>query len=497
MAQEKTSAAGVALMISTDRIFYSEQAKLCLTSKLTATNTNLHGTTLRYNIRSVAGTSVLTEDSDKIFILSTVNIDIKCLPYGNYVLEVSLLSKDGTCLARNSTPFCKIPPLQAKIPRLVISEKGIPLLDKKPSLLRIVWLGGGWEGPIEKEELKSIAEQGFDSVIAGSVYMRTEALAHFAQYPERGKGGIRQIVERSKFRDFNQFLSALHEYRLTCFAHMGEITARFPELNINNLKDTGNFIFKYRDDPAILGWYSLDESDAWIETNRKIYNVIKEVDPYRPVWLNVISAVDANKNACDIISTDPYPIGKTKITLISSHMDNIVKSQYGVPGKTSWIILQMFGSPAEGWPRPPTPQEEKCITYLALNHGAQSLVYFAHQRLDTLTSSKKLTPELWNSMKSLNAETKEMSLPYLLGEDLKGIHANSASLDIAAKRYGKSIFLIAVNTLPETLDASIDLNIVKKEGKVAVKFESREVLIRGGILTDHFRPYDVHVYIIE
>lgn len=485
------------LLLSVDKTFHSGPGELCATIKLQTVNAGLGDASLRLTARPVEGGRNAVELSLKPLLLSKIGVPVGALPAGIYELKAELVSRSGSVLAGGSCRFHRITPLQDGVARFRIAKDGTPLLDGRPALLRTVWLGGEWEGPIEKEELKAISGQGFDSMVVGSVYMRTEALAHYAKYPEKGRGGVRQTRERCKFKDFSQFLEALHEYGMTCFAHMGEISMRFPELQPSNLEDAGDFILKYRDDPAILGWYSLDETDAWLETNRKAYAVIKEVDPHRPVWLNVIGTAEPNRNACDILSADPYPIGKSKVTMVSGSMDNVVKAVRGLEGKSPWIILQMFGSPSEGWPRPPTPQEERCMTYLALNHGAKGLGYFAHQRLDTIEKTKRLTPELWRSMKALNAETKELSLPYLIGEVLRGGKSERQALDIAARRYGGTTFIIAINTSADEFDGKIALDIPNAKVKAVVKFESREASIKDGVLTDRFRPYDVHVYAIE
>ncbi|MFA6715088.1 MAG: beta-galactosidase [Victivallaceae bacterium] len=499
MGQEISPPEKLTLSVFADKTFYTGKS-LLLTSKIKNVRVNLKGAVFKYAIHTAAtGAVAANKETKKILLVSTEKIDIGQLPCADYNIEAAVFDRDGACLAKASTSFCKISPLDEKIPRLRISREGIPLLDGKPHLLRLVWLGGSWEGPIEKEELKLVAEQGFDSVVAGPVYMPGDALAYYTKYPQMGKGGHLSIVKRSKFKDFNQFLEALHEYGLTCFPRVGAVTSSFAELSMDNLKDTGKFILKYRNNPAVIGWYSHDETDAWVKTNRQVYNVIKEVDPCRPVLLNLIEAVDANKDSCDILSTDPYPVGKTKLTLVSAHGDRLVKCLRKINYKTPWLVLQMFGSPAEGWPRPPTPQEEKCMTYLALNHGVKGLIYFAHNRLATLSNSKRLTPQLWDSMKALNAETKEMALPYLAGKDLKGVNTPVKALDIAVKQYGKSIFVIAVNTLPKTFDAVVNISAVvgKKQNKAAVKFESREISVDNGILKDSFQPYGVHVYVID
>jgi len=488
----------VSLRLSTDKVFYTESDEIELSVKIILVNGSLNGASMNLSICDSKGNVVRSEKIRELLLVSTARFAVKDFPDGKYFVDAVLMDKEGVKLTEENIVFYKISEMNKKIPRLFLTRNGTPLLDGKPALLRCIWLGGGWEGPIDKKDLKAIADQGFDAVVVGEVYMKQEAFAHYAKYPFRGKGGVKKIVEQCKFENFGELLKALDEYKLGCFAHMGEITARFPELERTNLEDTGNFILKYRNDPAILGWYSLDETDAWDETNRAVYHVIKETDPFRPVWLNVIGEINANSDACDILSSDPYPVGRSReLTVVASRVSGIVSAQKSMLFKSPSIILQMFASPVEGWPRPPTPREERCMTYLALNHGAKSLGYFSHQKLETIPKSKRITPELWNSMKSLNAETKEMSIPYLLGERITGVSCNFSSIDVAVIRYQKATFLIAVNPSGDEITADFNVGTIKKSGDIPVKFESRKIPVNGGILRDRFLPYDVHIYTFE
>lgn len=488
----------VSLGLSSDKVFYATSDELELSVRIILANGFLNESYINLSICDSKGNTVRTEKIKELLLVSKTRLSVKDLADGKYFVKAVIMNKEGGKLAEKNLSFYKISPFDRKVARFSLTKNGTPLLDGKPTLLRIVWLSSGWEGPIDKKDLKAIADHGFDAVVVGEVYMKQEAFAHYAKYPSRCAGGVRKIMEQCKFEDFGELLKSLDEYKLGCFAHMGEITARFPELERTNLEDTGNFVLKYRNAPAIFGWYSLDETDAWDETNRAVYHVIKETDPFRPVWLNVIGEINANSDACDILSSDPYPVGRSReLTVVSDRVNSIVRAQKSLPFKSPSIIIQMFASPGEGWPRPPTPREERCMTYLALNHGAKSLGYFAHQKLDTLPKSKRLTPELWNSMKSLNAETKAMEIPYLLGERVSGISCNASVIDIAVISSQKTTFLIAVNPSGAEIDADFNVGAMKKSGDIPVKFESREIPVANGILRDRFLPYDVHIYTFE
>ena len=92
----------------------------------------------------------------------------------------------------------------------------------------------------------------------------------------------------------------------------------------------------------------------------------------------------------DIIWTDPYPIPSRPVTMVSRWVSDAVS--IAGPSKPVWAVPQAFDWNV--WNKGkidqahrPTPEEERCMTYLALVHGAKGILYWAH------TASKVLTSE--------------------------------------------------------------------------------------------------------
>ena len=156
----------------------------------------------------------------------------------------------------------------------------------------------------------------------------------------------------------------------------------------------------------------------------------------------------------------------------------------------------MFGSDWEGWSRCPTPKEERCMTFLALNHGVKGLAYFMYQVESTrnTTGNKRLSEELWQYMAELNKETKAMSMPYLLGKDVEGFTSSNKDLDIAAKKYDGHTYVIVCNASEKDVNAEIYATGIKLPQKVEVLFEARSVDAKEASIIDSFTGYDVHIY---
>jgi hypothetical protein len=122
------------------------------------------------------------------------------------------------------------------------------------------------------------------------------------------------------------------------------------------------------------------------------------------------------------------------------------------PDKTLWAVLQAFWA-APMWPRNPTPEELRAMTYLALNHGARGIVYFSWKSGDRTLIEH---PGLWDEMKKLNGELRALQGPLL--KRVRRPRASRAArdvtphplttqseIDVSFRRFGEQWLLIAVN----------------------------------------------------
>ena len=116
---------------------------------------------------------------------------------------------------------------------------------------------------------------------------------------------------------------------------------------------------RYRQHPALLAWYLVDEPD---ETKMEpaaalaIYELIRELDPYHPVYLvnNRPHTYAAYSDASDILAIDVYPIPNYPISQVGDYMERARWTS--LERKPVWLIAQAFGG-VEHWPRSPTASE--------------------------------------------------------------------------------------------------------------------------------------------
>ena len=119
---------------------------------------------------------------------------------------------------------------------------------------------------------------------------------------------------------------------------------------------------RYRQHPALLAWYLVDEPD---ETKMNpaaalaMYELIRELDPYHPVYLvnNRPRTYAAYSDASDILAIDVYPIPNYPITQVGNYMQRARWTSLGQ--KPVWLIAQAFGGWSTGHVR---PRQVSCAT---------------------------------------------------------------------------------------------------------------------------------------
>jgi len=171
--------------------------------------------------------------------------------------------------------------------------------------------------------------------------------------------------------------------------------------------------------PNLIGYNTLDEPcgfNLWdIDRDlRRMYLKIKEVDPYRPMFVLYSSKIPPGPRAtsfADCLGTDPYwtpgrPLPRGSINWMSSTTaKTVVRAReagmcpWTIPQSSLWsdVIKRML-----------TPQEQICQTYLALIHGTKGILYFTHGWV--------VHKGQWDAMKTLAAHIKTLT-PALTAAD--------------------------------------------------------------------------------
>jgi hypothetical protein len=254
----------------------------------------------------------------------------------------------------------------------------------------------------------------------------------------------------------------------------------------------------FKDHPAIISWYMNDErGPEYLRELDARYQKVRELDDNNPVW-SVHWNTDwliQEAHTTDIVGVDPYPIDNNPITLVSKMADAANKA-----GKPLWLVPQIFswrdypGDFRAPSGRPPTREEMRAMTYLAVNHGAKGLIYYSYFNiLDDRNYQKR-----WKEIKEIASEVDHLR-PVLLSIDQTNnndIVCNNRNIDLKLMREGDIYYLFAVNTRKKAITGvSFGNKQVNKPLIIRVLFENdRQIALNNGNFTDDFGPYEVHVY---
>jgi hypothetical protein len=248
-----------------------------------------------------------------------------------------------------------------------------------------------------------------------------------------------------------------------------------------------------RDHPALLSWYTADEPGAeYVPQLTRIYNLLKELDPYHPVTIVFCQGCDhALKfaDAMDIMMADPYPIPQGPPTNVSRTMDEFNEAfDFRIP---MWVVPQAFGG-NEWWQREPTAQEQRVMTYLSLIHGARAVQYFIRSPRVSFPKS----PIMWAECGTLALETAELTPALTSDEPAPQVTASLPTVHACALKDRGVVTVLAVNTEKQPQVVRLQVEGLDFTGEADVLFEDRKVSVTAGAIEEPIDAYGTRAYAI-
>jgi hypothetical protein len=161
-----------------------------------------------------------------------------------------------------------------------------------------------------------------------------------------------------------------------------------------------------------------------------------------------------------------------------------------------------------GWLRFPDKAELRAMSYAAIIHGGQGLIWYTYGKKafkgeKAGSYGANSTPERWQIMSDLTKEFQQLTpvlvsrtpenqppTPLVISGPMQDYYGRPA-VSCLLKKYNGKTYLLAVNAAFKNVTVQFALPGMK-QGKVL--FEKRSVTVKNGVLTDKFAPYDVHVY---
>ena len=250
-------------------------------------------------------------------------------------------------------------------------------------------------------------------------------------------------------------------------------------------------IMRVKDHPALLSYYIADEPDGQgisPETLQRSYDLIREIDPYHPISVVIISSLPAKRyaNTYDIIMADPYPVPNAPAKEAPRMIQDIYQQMKYE--KSVWLVPQVFGG-GEIWPRESTAREVRIMCYGSILAGARGIQGF-HRMPDSGS------PLLWNGFREVAVELQQIS-SYLFDSHSEEIRLQNDQIKAKAFQANGNLLIIAQNM--ENKPCSLAVNIPKKTNQATaeVVFENRTIPISNNQIEDLLPAFGTGVYKIS
>jgi len=252
--------------------------------------------------------------------------------------------------------------------------------------------------------------------------------------------------------------------------------------------------------PALLGYWTDEIEGETFDPDfvADVQTAVKQFDPDHPFIACIAGPQQyaAFGQNADVLWPDVYPVPRDPMTAISTVMDKAVANQQG--RKPVWFLAQGFdwavaatGQPEPGQPYRPTGEEMRCMSYLALNHGARGIGYWAAGNGKCAISR---WPERFAELLRLVSELHVLSPMFLSKPQMVNwAMTPQGPLDVRLWQVAKKRILIVVNTSRRPQLMRVKVPRLKSGAAVKVLCEDR-VVTAGKELTDVFAPLAVHVY---
>ena len=297
--------------------------------------------------------------------------------------------------------------------------------------------------------------------------------------------------------------------------------------------EQNEFALKNLDRRIIVGWMHGDEPDNAQEKPggggydppilpKKIvedYERIRKQDPTRPVILNLGQGVAWDGwygrgvrtqhpedypeyvKGADVLSFDIYPVTHDRkevrgnLWYVGQGVERLRK--WSQDRKPAWACIETthIGNPETR----PTPEQIRSIVWMALIHGANGLLYFAHEFKPKFIEAGILAyPDVREAVSKINHQVQELApaLNSPAQPDLATVTSSNADVPIHLlnKARDKTIYVFAIAMRDGKTTGTLKLKGKVTQTTVTVLGENRTLELKDGGWTDAFDGYGVHLY---
>lgn len=232
---------------------------------------------------------------------------------------------------------------------------------------------------------------------------------------------------------------------------------------------TRDTVLRHRDHPALLAWYLNDEhGQTYIPQLARRHSLVRELDPDHPTYsvLYQVQILDRYLDTCDIIGTDPYPVGSDDdYETCSRWVDAAVEGTFGI--RPVWQVPQVFDWGAY-WKdkaektRMPSVREMKNMFWQAIAGGANGLIGYSHFDLKKM-DWKNPRAKAWQEVCEAAEEIRRYMPVLLAGDEPPKVTSDNPAVRVRAWRDGEKVHVLAVNV--KNAPARATITVAGREGK--------------------------------
>jgi hypothetical protein len=249
------------------------------------------------------------------------------------------------------------------------------------------------------------------------------------------------------------------------------------------------------------------------------YWQLKSADSNKPVvttysgglmlgWLNGPSTAQYQTllQSTDWVAADIYPVTGWNLPGQIGAVGQVVnRAQQLAPGKRQLSFIETGNQQLSWVPNEVgvTPDQMRGEIWDSVIHGATGVVYFSRvigqpNGVGTLAGYDDTPPAVAQEMTVQNARLQHYGAALLSTANPSGFSLTpSGPLEVTWRSYGGKDYFYVLNLSNQSLaNQPMSLNGVAAKGVVSVDGENRAVPISGGTMTDNFKPYEMHVYVM-